>query len=179
MGFTPLEGLVMGTRCGDIDPAVIFHLADAHGMQLDEINSLLNRQGGLLGLSGGRSSDMRDIIAAMKRGDGPALDAFTVFCYRLKKYIGAYTAALGGVDGVIFTGGIGENSPEVRAEVIEGLEGLGLAIDQGLNAATSDQPREIQPADSGAKVLVIPTNEAKEIMQQACALLEVSGKPGE
>lgn len=124
LGFTPIEGLVMGTRCGDIDPGVVFHLMRAKGMSLDEVEELFNRRSGLLGLSG-RSNDMRDLVQAAAAGDARARLAIDVFCYRAKKYIGAYWAVLGGADAVVFTGGIGENRPEVRRQILDGLERLG------------------------------------------------------
>ncbi|MEJ5369474.1 MAG: acetate kinase [Bryobacteraceae bacterium] len=124
LGFTPIEGLVMGTRCGDLDPGVVFHLMRAKGMSVDEVEDLLIRRSGLLGLSG-RSNDMRDLVEAAAGGDARARLAIDVFCYRAKKYIGAYWAVLGGADAVVFTGGIGENRAEVRERILEGLEKLG------------------------------------------------------
>lgn len=124
LGLTPIEGLVMGTRCGDIDPGVVFHLMRARGMTLEEVEDLLIRRSGLLGLSG-RSNDMRDLVEAAAAGDARARLAIDVFCYRAKKYIGAYWAVLGGADAVVFTGGIGENRAEIRRQILDGLEHLG------------------------------------------------------
>jgi acetate kinase len=124
LGFTPIEGLVMGTRCGDIDPGVVFHLMRAKGMSLDEVEDLLIRRSGLLGLSG-RSNDMRDLVEAAAAGHARARLAIDVFCYRAKKYIGAYWAVLGGADAVVFTGGIGENRAEIRGQILGGLDSLG------------------------------------------------------
>ncbi|MDP6380318.1 MAG: acetate kinase [Phycisphaerae bacterium] len=158
MGMTPLEGLVMGTRCGDIDAAVVFHLARNLDMDYDEIDRLLNTQSGLLGLSG-VSNDMREIIAAAEAGDKKAALAIEVFCYRLKKYIGAYTAVLGEVDALVFTGGIGENAELIRRLACTGLAPLGYEIDEGKNAATHGTAADISTEKSRARVLVIPTNE--------------------
>jgi acetate kinase len=124
LGFTPIEGLVMGTRCGDIDPGVVFHLMRAKGMSLEQVEDLFIRRSGLLGLSG-RSNDMRDLVEAAAAGHARARLAIDVFCYRAKKYIGAYWAVLGGADAVVFTGGIGENRAEIRRQILGGLESLG------------------------------------------------------
>ncbi len=171
MGFTPLEGLVMGTRTGDLDPAIVIHLMDHHGMSLDQVKDLLNKQSGLLGLSGGRSSDMRDIAAACQQGDATAQGALEVFCYRIKKYLGAYAAAMGSVDAVVFTGGIGENSPLVRQMALEGLAGLGIVLDHEPNQAPATGARAIHAASSLVSLLVVPTNEEKEMAGQARSLL--------
>lgn len=157
MGFTPLEGLLMGTRSGDLDPAVILYIMSKEGLTMSEINALLNKHSGLLGISG-ISSDMREIISEMKNGNQKAKLAFEVFCYRIKKYIGAYAAAMGGVDAIVFTAGIGENSPDVRKKVCEGLEFLGIKIDEEKNNSP-DKEKIITTDDSKVKVLVIPTNE--------------------
>jgi acetate kinase len=157
MGFTPLEGLLMGTRSGDIDPSVILYIMGKEGINLAEANTLLNKHSGLQGISGA-SSDMREVLAEMKNGDKKAQYAFDIFCYRIRKYIGAYTAAMGGVDAVIFTGGIGENSPDVRRESCKDLEFLGIAIDDASNAS-DEKEKTISPAGSKTRVLVIPTNE--------------------
>jgi len=157
MGFTPLEGLLMGTRSGDLDPAVILYIMSKEGLTMSEINALLNKHSGLLGISG-VSSDMREIISEMKNGNQRAKLAFEVFCYRIKKYIGAYAAAMGGVDAIVFTAGIGENSPDVRKKVCEGLEFLGIKIDDEKNDSP-EKEKIITTDDSKVKVLVIPTNE--------------------
>lgn len=168
MGLTPLEGLVMGTRTGDIDPAVVFHLARHAGMSIDEIDELMNRRSGMLGLTG--MVDMRDITAAAESGDEAAARALEIYCYRLRKYIGAYTAVLGRVDGIAFTAGIGENSAPVRAGALEGLAHLGLQVDPAANAERSRQTRRISPAGAPVAVLVVPTNEEWEIAREAVAI---------
>lgn len=157
MGFTPLEGLIMGTRSGDLDPAVVLYIAGKEGLTMSEVNALLNKHSGLVGISG-VSSDMREIISEMKNGNPRAKLAFEIFCYRVKKYIGAYTAVMGGVDAIVFTGGIGENSPDVRKKTCEGLEFLGIKIDEEKNNS-SEKEKIITTDDSKVKVLVIPTNE--------------------
>ncbi|TBO57136.1 acetate kinase [Streptomyces kasugaensis] len=169
MGLTPLEGLVMGTRSGDIDPAVTFHLKRVAGMSADEIDVLLNKKSGLLGLCG--DNDMREIRRRIEEGDERAQLAFDIYIHRLKKYIGAYTAVLGHVDAVAFTAGVGENAAPVREAAIAGLEELGLAVDAGLNAVRSDAPRLISPEYSRVAVAVVPTDEELEIAQQTYALV--------
>jgi len=157
MGFTPLEGLLMGTRSGDIDPAIVLYIMGKEGLTMAEVNALLNKHSGLVGISG-VSSDMREIIQEMKNGNMRAKLAFDVFCYRVKKYIGAYTAVMGGVDAIVFTAGIGENSPDVRKSVCEGLEFLGIKIDDEKNNSP-EREKIITTDNSPVKVLVIPTNE--------------------
>jgi acetate kinase len=155
MGFTPLEGLIMGTRSGDIDPAIVFYLTERVGLAVQEINSMLNRESGLIGLSG-ISRDMRDILKSASEGNKRAITTIKCFTYRIKKYIGAYAFSMGGLDAIVFTAGIGENSAKIRAMVCEGLEFLGLKIDDQRN---SDKNNIISSDDSKVKVLVIPTNE--------------------
>ena len=157
MGFTPLEGLVMGTRTGDIDPAIIFYLADREDLSLDAINDILNKKSGLLGVSG-NSNDMRNIIQAADSGDKRCALALRIFAYRVRKYIGAYCAVLGRVDAVVFTGGIGENAFRVRHLICEGLDGIGVIFDPKKNEAARG-PQDISAADSPVKLLVVPTNE--------------------
>ncbi len=157
MGFTPLEGLLMGTRSGDIDPAVILYIMSKEGLTMAEVNALLNKHSGLIGISG-VSSDMREIIKEMKNGNYRAKLAFEIFCYRIKKYIGAYACAIGGVDAIVFTAGIGENSPDVRKKACEGLEFLGIKIDDEKNNSP-EKEKIITTDDSTVKVFVIPTNE--------------------
>jgi acetate kinase len=157
MGFTPLEGLLMGTRSGDLDPSVILYIMGKEGISLAEANTLLNKHSGLHGISG-VSSDMREILTEMANGDRKARYAFDVFCYRVKKYIGAYAAAMGGLDAVVFTGGIGENSPDVRKECCSGLEFLGIAFDDAANTSGT-QEGMITTGDAATAVLVVPTNE--------------------
>ena len=172
MGFTPLEGLVMGTRCGDLDPAIVLHLMKNRGFTLEQTNQLLNRQSGLLGLSGGRGSDLRDLSQAMEEGNLAARRAIEVFCHRIRKYIGAYMAVMGRVDGIVFTGGIGANSALVRSLALKGMEPLGIQIDQELNQSPSNRVRHVQAAAGRVKVLVIPTNEEKEMASQVLEVLE-------
>jgi len=163
MGLTPLEGLVMGTRSGDLDPAVLFYLGDK-GYSLEDLNNLLNKKSGLLGLSE-ISNDMRTLAGAKDKGDKSAELAIEVFCYRLKKYIGSYIAALNGnVDAVVFTGGIGENNVFSRQESLKGLESLGIKIDPQKNeTAVRGFEGLISAADSRTRVFVIPTNEELQI----------------
>ncbi|MDT0613738.1 acetate kinase [Streptomyces lancefieldiae] len=173
MGLTPLEGLVMGTRSGDMDPAVIFHLMRVGGMSADEIDTLLNKRSGLIGLCG--DNDMREIRRRVDAGDERARLAFDIYIHRLKKYIGAYFAVLGRVDAVAFTAGVGENSASVREAAVAGLEGLGLAVDGELNAVRGDEARLISPADARVAVAVVPTDEEMEIATQTYALVNDSG----
>ncbi|WP_030685043.1 acetate kinase [Streptomyces sp. NRRL B-1347] len=168
MGLTPLEGLVMGTRSGDLDPAVIFHLARVGGLSIDEIDTLLNKKSGLIGLCG--DNDMREIRRRIDEGDEQARLAFDIYIHRLKKYIGAYYAVLGRVDAIAFTAGVGENAAPVREAAVAGLEELGLAVDGDLNAVRSDQPRLISPEYARVKVAVVPTDEELEIAAQTYAL---------
>ncbi|WP_314147248.1 acetate kinase [uncultured Leifsonia sp.] len=165
MGMTPLEGLVMGTRSGDIDPAVLVHLARRAGLGIDELDELLNRRSGLLGLTG--TGDMRDVRHAAESGDARARLAIDVVVHRLKHYIGAYTALLGGLDALTFTAGVGENNPWLRAEVCAGLEVLGIRIDPERNERSGDEPRIVSTDDSPVAVLVVPTNEELEIARQS------------
>ncbi|MEW5993663.1 MAG: acetate kinase [Candidatus Zixiibacteriota bacterium] len=158
MGFTPLEGLLMGTRSGDMDPAIILHIMGHEELSLHEANTLLNKHSGLSGISG-VSSDMREIIEASKKGNDNAKLALDIYCYRLKKYIGAYAAALNGLDALVFTAGIGENSPDVRSLVCRRLEFLGIKVDDGKNNSAIALESDIATEDSKARVLVVPTNE--------------------
>lgn len=169
MGLTPLEGLVMGTRSGDLDPAVIFHLARVGDMSMDEIDTLLNKRSGLFGLCG--DNDMREIRRRVDEGDEAAALAFDIYIHRIKKYIGAYYAVLGQVDAVAFTAGVGENAAAVRSAAVAGLEGLGLAVDEELNAVRSDDARLISPAAARVTVAVVPTDEELEIATQTYALV--------
>jgi acetate kinase len=167
MGMTPLEGLVMGTRCGDIDPAVHFYLCRNAGMDSETLDDLFNRRSGLFGLCG--VNDMREIHRLAGEGDRNAELAVGIFCHRLRKYLGAYYAELGRVDAVVFTGGIGENDAEVRRRTCFGLGALGIHLDPAANAAPGGAERAIGTQDSPVKLLVIPTNEELEIAQQAFA----------
>ncbi|WP_151484180.1 acetate kinase [Streptomyces albicerus] len=169
MGLTPLEGLVMGTRSGDMDPAVIFHLMRVGGMSTDEIDTLLNKKSGLIGLCG--DNDMREIRRRVEDGDEQAQLAFDIYIHRLKKYIGAYYAVLGRVDAIAFTAGVGENAAPVREAAVAGLEALGLAVDGDLNAVRSGEPRLISPEGARVAVAVVPTDEELEIANQTYALV--------
>ncbi len=157
LGMTPLEGLVMGTRSGDIDPSLVWFIAEQENLTLAEVDALLNRQSGLKGLSEGES-DMQRLLAMADQGDERAQRAVDVFCYRAKKYIGAFMATLGHVDAIIFTGGIGENAAPIRARICAGLEPLGIALDLAANTDRSHYP-VISTPDCKIAVLVIPTNE--------------------
>ena len=161
MGLTPLEGMVMGTRSGDLDPAVVGHLSRAEGVPVDEVERWLNERSGLLGLSG-RSGDLRDLLAC-ESTDQRAAVALEVFCYRIRKYVGAYLAALGGAQAVVFTGAIGERSAKVRARICQGLEWLGLLLDPRANAATIEGELRISAAGARLEAFVIPTHEEIEI----------------
>jgi len=157
MGFTPLEGLAMGTRCGDLDPAIIKFVADKEGLTIAEVDNMLNKKSGMLGLSG-LSSDFRDVEDAYIEGNEKARVALDVFCYRVKKYIGAYTAAMNGVDAVVFTAGVGENSDIVRELVCKDMEWLGIQIDPAKNKVRG-KLSDLSVEGSRVKVLLIPTNE--------------------
>ena len=166
MGLTPLEGLVMGSRSGDIDPAVVFHIARSAGTSMDQIDHALNTSSGLQGLCG--DNDLRNIERRAAAGDADAELALDVFCHRIRKYIGAYAVVLGGVDGIVFTAGIGEHSPTVRARVCAGLDVLGVALDPDANAASATS---VGAGDSAVPVLVVPTDEEAEIAEQTLATI--------
>ncbi|MFD4998417.1 acetate kinase [Streptomyces buecherae] len=169
MGLTPLEGLVMGTRSGDLDPAAIFHLARVGGMSVDEIDALLNKHSGLIGLCG--DNDMREIGRRMGEGDADAQLAFDVYVHRLRKYVGAYTAVLGRVDALAFTAGVGENSAAVREATLRGLGGLGIEVDTVRNALRGSGGRLISTERSAVAVAVVPTDEELEIATQTYRLV--------
>jgi acetate kinase len=164
MGFGPLSGLIMGTRSGDIDPTVIFYLVNQLGYDIEQVSNLLNKRSGMLGLTG--QSDMRDITAAIEQGDENAQLAYDLYAYRIKKYIGAYTAVLNGLDAIIFTAGVGENDSKVREMVCKDLEYLGIHLDVAQNKVRAKGINEISMTDSRVKILVVPTNEELEIAQQ-------------
>lgn len=167
MGLTPLEGLVMGTRSGDIDPGVIFHLYRTAGMSIDDIDDLLNRRSGLKGLAG--ANDFREINARIADGDKKAKLAYDVYVHRLRRYIGAYMIGLGRVDAITFTAGVGENAAQVRADALANLEGFGIKLDPAKNEEGSGA-RIISADDSATKVLVVPTNEELAIAQKSAAI---------
>jgi acetate kinase len=169
MGFTPLEGLVMGTRSGDVDPAIHAHLHRELGWSLDDIDRALNRDSGLKGLCG--HNDSREVEVLRASGDAAATLAFDVFCYRIRKYVGAYYAVLGRVDAVVLTAGIGERSPETRAAALSGLERLGIAVDEARNTGPIEGPTVVSPDNSRVAVLVVPTDEEWEIARQALMLV--------
>jgi acetate kinase len=158
MGMTPLEGLMMGTRSGDLDPAVVPYTINKEDLTLNEVNSMLNKHSGLLAISG-ISSDVREILQAIEEGNEQARLAFDMYTYRIRKYIGAYAAAMNGVDAVVFTAGVGENSAVLRQKVCEGLTYLGLLLDDKRNSIRSGEPRVITSDESKVAALVVPTNE--------------------
>jgi len=169
MGLTPLEGLVMGTRSGDIDPAIVFHLHREAGLGFEELDSLLNRGSGLLGLTG--SGDMRDVQTAAAAGNADAEAALAVWRHRIRHYVGAYVAQLGGLDALVFTAGVGENNALLRRRALAGLEFLGIEIDNDRNELASRAARVISPEGARVTVLVIPTNEELEIARQALSVV--------
>jgi len=169
MGLTPLEGLVMGTRSGDIDAGIVFHLARTAGMSVDELDELLNRRSGLKGLSG--VNDFRELHQLIADGSEAARLALDVYLHRLRKYVGAYLAVLGGVDVIAFTAGVGENDDIVRAGALVGLERLGIAVDPERNAGRIKKPTIISPDGSPVTVVVVPTNEELAIARQSLALV--------
>ncbi len=169
MGLTPLQGLVMGTRSGDVDPGLHAYLGREAGLSLADIDTLLNKKSGVLGLSG--VNDFRELEKRLADGDADARLAFDVVVHRLKHYVGAYLAILGGIDALVFTAGIGENSIALRAAVTEGLEGLGISIDRARNGARSKQARVISPDGSSVVVAVVPTNEELAIARQTAQLV--------
>ncbi len=168
MGLTPLEGCVMGTRSGDIDPAIIPFLGQARGLSFSEIDAILNKESGLLGLSG-VSNDMRDVQVAAREGNTDAEEAFQVFCYRVRKYVGAYAAAMGGLDAIVFTAGIGENDARVRSYVLENLEFMGVHVDCAAND-NGRGDRLLTTPDSRCLALVIGTKEELVIARQTEAV---------
>jgi acetate kinase len=171
MGFTPLEGLLMGTRCGDIDPAVLPWVMTMEEITLAQLNAMLNKHSGLFGVSG-VTNDMRELLAACREGNRRAQLAFDIFCHRIRKYVGAYAAAMGGIDAVTFTGGIGENSPEVRRRATEGLEFLGIVLDEERNRnAPRGEEVIVSTAASRVAVAVVPTNEERVIARDTVRVL--------
>ncbi len=171
MGLTPLEGLVMGTRTGDMDPAIVLHLQRAAGLSIDEVNTLLNKESGLKGLCG--NNDFREVLAMIEAGNQDAALAFDVYVHRLVKYIGSYMAVLGGLPEVItFTAGVGENNALIRERVADALAGFGVRIDKEANAVRSKEARIVSTPDSTVAVAVVPTNEELAIARQTLALVE-------
>ena len=168
MGLTPLQGLVMGTRSGDVDPAVFGHLDRVAGMGVEEVEEALNRKSGLLGLCG--DGDVREVVERAGGGDAAADLALDVYAYRIRAYLGAYAVALGGLDAVAFTAGVGENSSEVRRRVLDGLEWLGLRLDEVANSSGQDSPRLVSRVDCPVAALVVATDEEREIAVQTAAI---------
>jgi len=169
MGFTPLEGLVMGTRSGDLDPALVAFLAEKEAANAGEVESWLNKRSGLLGVSG-LSSDMRELVAAFGSNEQARL-AVEVFCYRARKYLGAYLAALGGAEAVVFSGGIGENSPLVREKICAGMDWCGLVLDKDKNAALTGAEGRISPSAAQIHAYVIPSDEEAVIARETARLV--------
>jgi acetate kinase len=164
MGMTPLEGLVMGTRSGDLDPAVLLHLQRRAGLDVDGVDDLLNKRSGILGLGG--HGDMRDLVGAAESGDERSALALDVYAHRIRSYVGAYAAQLGRVDAIVFTAGVGENAAAVRVRALAGLEGFGVEVDAARNAERRRDARRISPDGARVDVLVVPTNEELEIARQ-------------
>ncbi|MFN8340215.1 MAG: acetate kinase [Cyclobacteriaceae bacterium] len=170
MGMGPMNGLIMGTRAGDIDQSVIFHMVSQLGQTLDGVNTILNKKSGMLGLTG--HSDMRDVKTARAQGDPDAVLAYDMYAYRIRKYIGAFAAALGGLEAIVFTAGVGENDPLTRALSVQQLAFLGIHLDAERNEKGGKGIYEISTPDSPVKILVVPTNEEWEIANQCFALLK-------
>jgi acetate kinase len=170
MGLTPLEGLVMGTRAGDIDPGIVFYLAERLQLSIKQITQILNKKSGLLGISG-ISNDVRNLLEEAEKGNDRAQLAIDVFCYRVKKYIGAYMAVLGRTDAIVFTGGIGENATMLREQICDKLDWLGITLDRELNAQTQRKEQCISVPESRVKVFVIPTDEEARIAFDTCGLV--------
>lgn len=172
MGFGPLSGLVMGTRSGDLDPSVLLHLLGPLGYTAEQVSTLLNKESGMLGLTG--FSDMRDVGQALADGDARAALAYDLYAYRIRQYIGAYVATLNGLDAIVFTAGVGENDALVRARVCQGLDYFGLQLDEAKNQQRTPGLRDLSGPKSRARILVVPTNEELEIARQCAHLLGVA-----
>lgn len=170
MGIGPLNGLIMGTRSGDIDPSIIFYLVEQKGYSVEKVNAILNKESGMQGLTG--DTDMRDVEDRYLKGDKEAILAYEMYAYRIQQYIGKYAAAMNGLDAIIFTAGIGENDAIIRKLVSENMEYFGIELDEEKNSVRSKNIREINTADSRTKVLVIPTNEELEIAKQSFELVK-------
>ena len=171
MGFTPVEGLMMGTRCGDLDVGAVTFLMDKENLGVTATSNLLNKNSGMLGISG-ISSDMRDVEDAAEKGNERAILGNTMYCYRIKKYIGAYAAALGGVDILVFTGGVGENADITRSEICEGLEYMGIDIDESKNKDVRGKEVVISKDNAKVKVIIVPTNEELVIAQDTMMIIK-------
>lgn len=173
MGLGPMNGLIMGTRVGDIDQSVIFYLVNQLGYSLDEVNTVLNKKSGMMGLTG--YSDMREVRHLYEQGEKKAILAYQLYAYRIRKYIGSYAAVLNGLDAIVFTAGVGENDSLTRQLVCHELDFLGIRLDDSKNEAKHGDAREIQDASSAVKILVIPTNEELEIAKQCYSLVKTEG----
>lgn len=170
MGFTPLSGLIMGTRSGDLDPSILFYLVEKEEMSLGDLHALLNRHSGLLGLSG-YAADMRELLDEAEKGDKRCAQAIEAFCYRVREYIGAYMATLNGCDAIIFTGGIGENAAPIREKILDRMDYLGIRLDQSKNNDTGlSTDRAIHHKDSKTGIYIIPTNEELVIALDAAKI---------
>jgi acetate kinase len=176
MGLTPAEGLVMGTRSGDLDPAILVYLARRLDAGVSDIDRIINKESGLLGLSG-LSSDMRDIEEAAAMGNARAELALAVFCYRIRKYVGAYAAAMGGLDAIVFTAGIGENSPVIRERVCRELGFLGVELDKTKNESERGRAVNLATPASRVRVLLVPTNEERMIARETMRVIDASAAP--
>jgi acetate kinase len=169
MGLTPLEGLVMGTRAGDLDPGVVVHLLRHGGLDVDGLEDLLHHHSGLAGLSG--HADFRDLVEAVSAGDARARTAYDVYVARIRKYVGAYLAVLGGADAITFTAGVGEHAPGLRRDALAGLGRLGIELDEARNEQPTDGPRVVSSDASTVRVLVVPTNEELQIARHVVTAL--------
>ncbi len=172
MGLTPLEGLIMGSRSGDIDPAVAQYICNKEGKDINEVLNILNKKSGILGMSGGISTDFRDVQKAADEDNKLARIALDAFAYRVAKYVGSYTAAMNGVDAIVFTAGVGENDARMRSQIMEYMTYLGVEIDEDINAASRGKEAVISTPDSKVKVMVIPTNEELMIARDTARLTE-------
>ncbi len=170
MGMGPLNGLVMGTRSGDIDPSIIFYLVEQKGYSVEEVSAILNKESGIQGMTG--DTDMRDVQSRYLKGDKVAIQAFNIYAYRIKQFIGNYVAAMNGLDAIVFTAGVGENDEVVRRLVCENMSYFGLELDEEKNNVRSGEIREINKEGSKTKILIIPTNEELEIARQSYALIK-------
>ena len=170
MGMGPLNGLVMGTRSGDIDPSIIFYLIEQKGYSVEEVSAILNKESGIQGMTG--DTDMRDVQSRYLSGDKVAIQAFNIYAYRIKQFIGNYAAAMNGLDAIVFTAGVGENDKVVRRLVCENMSYFGLELDEEKNNVRSSEIREINKSGSKTKILIIPTNEELEIARQSYALIK-------
>jgi acetate kinase len=177
MGFTPLEGLVMGTRSGDVDPSVVFFLVNKRGYSLEDVEEMLNKESGVLGISG-LTNDVKTLIEASRSGNDRATLALEIFAYRVKKYIGAYMAVLGGLDCLVFTAGIGERSAHMRDMICSGLEELGISLDPELNSKCYASEMVISSEGTRTKVVVIPTDEEHMIAMETYRIASRGGADG-